>query len=90
MNKIEEIIKKVRECKELHVRLQNYKSAICWRDVERKLNNVANGDSLINFFDEFKRSKYENFDEMYNVIKPLERREKLLKIEKTLLKNITI
>ena len=80
--KIQETIDKVRKCKEHYVNLQKFEDATNWRDVERNLIKVNEGDSLVVFFEEFKCSGYRNFDEMYNVIKPLERKEKLSKIEK--------
>ena len=82
MNKIQETIDKIRKCKEHYVNLQKFEDATNWRDVERSLIKVNEGDSLGLFIDQFKNSNYKNFDEMYKVIKPLERKEKLSKIEK--------
>ena len=84
MSKIQETIEKIRKCKEHYVNLQKFEDATNWRDVERNLIKVKENDNSLGlFFDEFKCSGYRNFDEMYKVIKPLERREKL-KNRKTL------
>ena len=84
MNKIQETIEKIRKCKEHEVNLQKYEEASCWVDLERNLRKVINGEPLKLFLEQFKRSKYRNFDQMYEVIKPLDvvflRKEKILKI----------
>ena len=84
MNKIQNIIDKVWECKQKSANLQEYEHAADWRDLERNLIRVNEGDSLKLFLEQFKRSKYRNFDQMYEVIKPLDvvflRKEKILKI----------
>ena len=86
MNKIQEIIDKVYECKQKSVKNQEYQHAADWRDLERNLIRVNQGESLRLFLEQFKRTGYENFEVMYEVIKPLDvaslRNEKLSKIEK--------
>ena len=86
MNKIEEIITKLREGKAHCVKSQKWDDAVNWRSVERDLIEVIQGKSLKMFFKQFKDSKNKNFDEIYKVIKPLDvaflRRKKILKIEK--------
>ena len=86
MNKIQETIDKVRKCKEHYVNLQKFEDATNWRDVERNLIRVNEGDdSLDTFLEQFKCSEYRNFDEIYKVIRPLAnflRKEKISKIER--------
>jgi len=86
INKIEEIITNLSVCKYDCVSVFEWDEAVNWRDVERNLIRVCNGESLKIFLKQFKSSKYINYDEIYEVIKPLDvvflRREKISKIEK--------
>ncbi len=86
MNKIQEVIDKLRKYKEICINLQDFMNAANCRDVERNLIKVNEGGCLKVFLEQFKRSGYQNFDDMYEVIKPLDvaflRKEKISKIEK--------
>ena len=55
MSKIQETIDKIRKCKEHYVNLQKFEDATNWRDVERSLIKVNEGDSLGLFIDQFKK-----------------------------------
>lgn len=87
---IEDLIffqEKLKSRKNMCVSMQLYEYATNWRDAERTLEDVIQGTiSLQLFFDHIKREKYDNFNEIYEVVKPLEitllRKDKINKIEK--------
>jgi len=80
---IEQIKNKIYECKLSCVRIQDWESASNLRDVERELLKIIDGDvNLENFIKYINRRKYNNFNQIYEIIKPLERNLKLQKIEK--------
>ena len=84
---INHILNKIVKEKEKCVYSQKFEEATCWRDAERNLNGY--GDikplTMINFMNYIKSMKnsYINFDEIYQVIKPLEvKLQRKSKIEK--------
>ena len=69
------------------VLLQEFENASNWRDTEREFYKVIIGDVKISHFLKYVKSqKYNNFDEIYEVIKHLDiisqRKSKISKIEK--------
>lgn len=78
---------KLREHKNYCVNRQFFEDATYWRDAERHLDMVINNEqTLNNFFEYLKRQKYSNFDEIYEIVKPLDiilqRKRKIEKLHK--------
>lgn len=76
---------KLKEHKNYCVNRQFFEDATNWRDAERILDKVIRKEeSLKNFFQHIKREKYSNFDEIYEIVKPLEitfqRKQKIEKL----------
>lgn len=72
--------------KHVCVKHMQYEYATNWRDAERELIKVIDGNSTLKLFiQHIKGSNYENYDEIYEVVKPLDimlqRREKIIKIK---------
>ena len=84
MNKIEEIKDEICKNKKNCIELYDFESAVCWRDIERIITTVIYGDMTVYDFIAYvkKQINFKCYDKICNVIKPLERREKLSKIEK--------
>ena len=84
---IDRIIHNLYLGKEKCVCHQEYSAAAEWRDVERLLIRVKSGElNLIDFLKNVKLNSHEYYNEIYEVIKPLDyiiqRKAKILKIEK--------
>ena len=84
MMELDFFLNKIREKKISCVKNQRFESATNWRDVEKYFILVIEGVwSLDYFYDVIENSEYNNYDEIYKIVKQIERKTKLLIIEKS-------
>lgn len=83
MMELDFFLNKIREKKFSCVKNQRFESATNWRDVEKYFTLVIDGIwTLDYFFYTIERAEYNNYDEIYKIVKQIERKTKLLIIEK--------